>query len=112
MSAPAAIRRRVEVLETAAAADDAPTARRGPRMNDQAAAEQRRPPPEFWPKLHHKPITVRIAGAPSISGTLEGFSIYEIVIKTAAGKSVMVPKHSILSVDLPEDWRRPGDGAT
>ena len=69
-------------------------------------------PPEFWPRLHHRPITVRINGAPSISGTVEAFSIYEIVIRTAAGKSVMVPKHSIVSVDLPPDWRRsPGPEA-
>ena len=48
-------------------------------------------PPEFWPRLHHRTITARINGAPSISGTLEAFSIYEIVIRTAAGKAVMVP---------------------
>ncbi len=69
-------------------------------------------PPEFWPRLHHRTITARINGAPSISGTLEAFSIYEIVIRTAAGKAVMVPKHAITSVDLPPDWRRsPGPEA-
>jgi RNase P/RNase MRP subunit p29 len=68
---------------------------------------ERRRPPELWPRLHHKVITVRISGAPSVSGELVFYTTYEIVVKMVSGREVAVPKHSILSVDLPDGWRRP-----
>jgi len=67
---------------------------------------ERRRPPDLWGRLHHQSIMVRLAGAPAVSGTLVAFTPYEIVIKTGAGREMMIPKHSILSVDLPSGWRR------
>lgn len=61
--------------------------------------------PSFWPRLHHKQITVHLAGAPMISGELVAYSVYEIVIRTRAGRETLIPKHSIVSIDLPEGWR-------
>lgn len=61
--------------------------------------------PSFWPMLHHKPIAVHLAGAPMISGELIAYSIYEIVIRTRAGRETLIPKHAIVSIDLNEGWR-------
>ena len=75
---------------------------------DQAPAEKKaaRPRPDIWPRLHHRQLTVRINGQPAITGELVTFTIYEIVIKTDRGREVLIPKHAIVAVDLPEDWRR------
>jgi hypothetical protein len=73
---------------------------------DQAPTGERRRPPDLWPQLHHRTLAIRLNGAPMITGEMVAFTLYEVVIKTANGKSVMVPKHSIVSVDLPADWRR------
>jgi len=67
--------------------------------------EQRRPPMEFWPRIHRKQIAVHINGQPMISGELTAFSTYELIVKTKAGREVLIPKHAITSVDLPEGWR-------
>lgn len=60
----------------------------------------------FWSRLHRKEIVVRINGAPSVSGIMTAYSTYEIVIQTKAGREIMIMKGQILSVDLPENWRR------
>lgn len=71
------------------------------------SSERPRPrPPEFFGRLLHKPIMAKIAGAPSVSGELVAFSPYEIVIRDSRGRDVLVFKHSILSIDLPDGWRR------
>lgn len=75
-------------------------------VNETITETGRKRPPEFWPKLHHKAITVKIAGAPSVSGTLEGYSTYEVVVRSASGRETLIPKHAITGVDLPADWRR------
>ena len=68
-------------------------------------AGQRRPVMEFWPRIHRKQIAVHLAGQPMIQGELTAFSTYEIIVKTKAGKEVLIPKGAITSVDLPEGWR-------
>lgn len=75
-------------------------------MTDQTVEGQRRPPMEFWPRIHRKQISVHLNGQPMITGDLTAFSTYEIIVKTKAGKEILIPKGSIVSVDLPADWRR------
>lgn len=69
--------------------------------------ERPRPrPPEFFGRLLHKSIMVKITGAPSVSGTLEAFSPYELVVRDSRGRDVLLFKHAITSIDLPPGWRR------
>jgi RNA chaperone Hfq len=51
--------------------------------------------PHFIPKLRGKKVTIRlVTGGQPITGILEGYNAYEILIKTAKGQ-VLVFKHAI-----------------
>ncbi len=69
-------------------------------------APARRPPtgPHFIPKFKGKKVIIRlVTGGQPISGILEGYNAYEILIKTAKGQ-ILVFKHAIAviePVDLP-----------
>ena len=61
--------------------------------------------PQFIPKLKGKKVTIRLAtGGQPITGIVEGYNPYEILIKTAKGQ-VLVFKHAIAvmePVDMPK----------
>ena len=61
--------------------------------------------PHFIPKLKGKKVTIRlVTGGQPITGILEGYNAYEILIKTANGE-ILVFKHAIgimEPVDLPK----------
>ena len=61
--------------------------------------------PQFIPKLRGKKVIIRLAsGGQPITGVLEGYNAYEILIKTAKGQ-VLVFKHAIAvmePLDLPK----------
>ena len=61
--------------------------------------------PRFIPKLKGKKVTIRlVSGGQPITGTIEGYNPYEILIQTAKGQ-VLVFKHAIAvmeSVDIPK----------
>ena len=61
--------------------------------------------PQFIPKLKGKKVTIRLAtGGQPITGIVEGYNPYEILIKTAKGE-ILVFKHAIAvlePVDLPK----------
>ena len=87
--------------------DQVLAATRRPVSACSCSSERPRPrPPEFFGRLLHKSIMVKITGAPSVSGTLEAFSPYELVVRDSRGRDVLLFKHSILSIDLPDGWRR------
>lgn len=51
--------------------------------------------PQFIPKLRGKKVTIRlVTGGQPITGILEGYNAYEILIKTAKGE-ILVFKHAI-----------------
>jgi len=75
-------------------------------VTDQTVEGQRRPLMEFWPRIHRKQVSVHLNGQPMITGELMAFSTYEIVVKLKTGREVMIPKGAIVSVDLPDNWRR------
>jgi len=60
--------------------------------------------PQFIPKLRGKRVIIRlVTGGQPITGILEGYNPYEILIKTAKGE-ILVFKHAIATmepVDLP-----------
>ncbi len=61
--------------------------------------------PQFIPKLRGKKVTIRlVSGGQPITGIVEGYNPYEILIKTAKGE-ILVFKHAIAilePVDLPK----------
>lgn len=61
--------------------------------------------PQFIPKLKGKKVIIRlVSGGQPITGIVEGYNPYEILIQTAKGQ-VLVFKHAIAVlefVDLPE----------
>ena len=61
--------------------------------------------PQFIPKLRGKKVTIRlVTGGQPVTGIVEGYNAYEILIKTARGQ-VLVFKHAkavIEPVDMPK----------
>lgn len=61
--------------------------------------------PHFIPKLRGKKVTIRlVSGGQPITGVLEGYNAYEILIQTVKGQ-VLVFKHAIAviePVDMPK----------
>ena len=61
--------------------------------------------PHFIPKLRGKKVTIRlVTGGQPVTGILEGYNAYEILIKTAKGE-ILVFKHAIAimePVDMPK----------
>jgi len=61
--------------------------------------------PQFIPKLRGKKVTIRlVTGGQPITGIMEGYNAYEILIKTAKGE-ILVFKHAIAvmePVDMPK----------
>ena len=61
--------------------------------------------PHFIPKLRGKKVTIRlVTGGQPITGILEGYNPYEILIQTVKGQ-VLVFKHAIAviePVDMPK----------
>jgi len=61
--------------------------------------------PQFIPKLKGKKVIIRlVSGGQPVTGTLEGYNPYEILIQTVKGQ-VLVFKHAIAviePVDMPK----------
>ena len=55
--------------------------------------------PQFIPKLRGKKVVIRlVSGGQPITGTVEGYNAYEILIKTAKGE-ILVFKHAIAVIE-------------
>jgi sRNA-binding regulator protein Hfq len=69
------------------------------------AEEAKHGPPQFIPKLKGKKVVIRlVSGGQPVTGTLEGYNPYEIIIKTVKGQ-ILVFKHAIAviePVDMPK----------
>jgi sRNA-binding regulator protein Hfq len=64
--------------------------------------------PQFIPKLRGKRITIRlVSGGQPVTGTLEGYNPYEILIQTVKGP-IVVFKHAIATIE-PVDVLKPQD---
>lgn len=54
---------------------------------------------QFFPKLKGKKVVIRlVSGGQPVTGILEGYNPYEILIKTAKGQ-VLVFKHAIATIE-------------
>lgn len=55
--------------------------------------------PHFIPKLRGKKVVIRlVSGGQPVTGIVEGYNPYEILIKTAKGQ-VLVFKHAIATIE-------------
>jgi RNA chaperone Hfq len=74
-------------------------------MDDEAKHAVKPLTNSFIPKLRGKKVTIRlVSGGQPITGTIEGYNPYEILIQTAKGQ-VLVFKHAIAvlePVDMPK----------
>jgi len=59
--------------------------------------------PQFIPKLRGKKLIVRlVSGGQPITGTLEGYNPYEILLQTAKGQ-LLVFKHAIATIEIVDE---------
>ena len=70
--------------------------------------EAKQDPPQFIPKLKGKKVIIRlVSGGQPVTGTIEGYNSYEILIQTAKGQ-LLVFKHAIATieaVDKPKGYK-------
>jgi RNA chaperone Hfq len=70
--------------------------------------EAKQDPPQFIPKLKGKKVIIRlVSGGQPVTGTIEGYNPYEILIQTAKGQ-LLVFKHAIATieaVDKPKGYK-------
>ena len=59
--------------------------------------------PQFIPKLRGKKLIIRlVSGGQPITGTLEGYNPYEILIQSAKGQ-LLVFKHAIATIEIVDE---------
>jgi RNA chaperone Hfq len=60
-------------------------------------------PPQFIPKLKGKKVVIRlVSGGQPVTGTIEGYNPYEILLQTAKGK-LLVFKHAIATIEAVDE---------
>jgi RNA chaperone Hfq len=63
------------------------------------AEEAKQSPPQFIPKLKGKKVIIRLnSGGQPVTGTIEGYNPYEILLQTAKGQ-LLVFKHAIATIE-------------
>jgi sRNA-binding regulator protein Hfq len=66
------------------------------------------PGPQFIPKLKGKKVTIRlVSGGQPVTGTLEAYGPYEILVQTVKGP-IVIFKHAIATIE-PVDVLKPQD---
>jgi RNA chaperone Hfq len=60
-------------------------------------------PPQFIPKLRDKKVIIRlISGGQPVTGTIEGYNPYEILLQKAKGQH-LVFKHAIATIEMVDE---------
>jgi RNA chaperone Hfq len=63
------------------------------------AEEAKQGPPQFIPKLKGKKVIIRlVSGGQPVTGTIEGYNPYEILLQTVKGQ-LLVFKHAIATIE-------------
>ena len=57
---------------------------------------ERRPPLDFYSRLHKQPVKVKTIPGQVIEGILKAYSPYDLLIEIANGEEIILPKHAIL----------------
>ena len=72
-------------------------------MNEEEKTTTKQGPPQFIPKLRGKKVTIRlVSGGQPVTGTIEGYNPYEILLKTAKGQ-LLVFKHAIATIETVDE---------
>lgn len=59
--------------------------------------------PQFIPKLKGKKVIIRLtSGGQPVTGTIEGYNPYEILLQTAKGQ-LLVFKHAIATIEIVDE---------
>ena len=68
-------------------------------MNEEEKTATKQGPPQFIPKLKGKKVIIRLVlGGQPVTGTIEGYNPYEILLQTAKGQ-LLVFKQSIATIE-------------
>jgi RNA chaperone Hfq len=77
-------------------------------MTEEKATAPRQIGPQFIPKLRGKKVIIRlVSGGQPITGIVEGYNSYEILIQTVKGP-ILIFKHAIATIE-PVDVLKPQD---
>jgi RNA chaperone Hfq len=72
-------------------------------MNEEEKTTTKQGPPQFIPKLRGKKVTIRlVSGGQPVTGTIEGYNPYEILLQTAKGQ-LLVFKHAIATIETVDE---------
>ena len=68
-------------------------------MNEEEKTTTKQDQPQFIPKLKGKKVIIRlVSGGQPVTGTIEGYNPYEIIIKTVKGQ-ILVFKQAIATIE-------------
>ena len=69
-------------------------------MNEEDNTTTKQGPPQFIPQLKGKKVIIRlVSGGQPVTGIIEGYNSYEILIQTAKGQ-LLVFKHAIATIEV------------
>lgn len=72
-------------------------------MNKKEDSTTKQGPPQFIPKLKDKKVIIRlVSGGQPVTGTVEGYNPYEILLQTAKGQ-LLVFKHAIATIEAVDE---------
>ncbi len=74
-------------------------------MSEEEKPTAKQSSPQFIPKFKGKKVVIRLlSGGQPVTGTVESFNPYEILLQTAKGE-VLVFKHAIATMEIMDEPR-------
>ncbi|MDM7939780.1 MAG: RNA chaperone Hfq [Methanothrix sp.] len=74
-------------------------------MSEEVKPSVKQTPPQFIPKFRGKRVIIRlISGGQPVTGIIESFNPYEILLQTAKGQ-LLVFKHAIATIEVVDEPR-------
>jgi RNA chaperone Hfq len=74
-------------------------------MSEEEKPTAKQSSPQFIPKFKGKKVVIRLlSGGQPVTGTVESFNSYEILLQTAKGE-ILVFKHAIATMEIVDEPR-------
>ena len=74
-------------------------------MSEEEKPSAKQSSPQFIPKFKGKKVVIRLlSGGQPVTGTVESFNPYEILLQTAKGE-ILVFKHAIATMEIVDEPR-------
>ena len=74
-------------------------------MSEEEKPTAKQSSPQFIPKFKGKKVVIRlVSGGQPVTGTVESFNSYEILLQTAKGE-ILVFKHAIATMEIVDEPR-------